>query len=41
MSATYKNNHLFRGLLQSEDGVISKIVDADDQCITFQTSLRT
>jgi predicted Rossmann-fold nucleotide-binding protein len=38
MSGTYKNNHLFRGLLQSEDGVISRILDTNDQSITFQTS---
>jgi len=38
MARTYKNNHLFRGLLQSEDGVISRILDVDNRSITFQTT---
>ena len=38
MARTYKNNHLFRGLLQSEDGVISRILDVNNRSITFQTT---
>jgi predicted Rossmann-fold nucleotide-binding protein len=38
MARTYKNNHLFRGLLQSEDGIISRILDVNDRSITFQTT---
>ena len=38
MARTYKNNHLFRGLLQSEDGVISKILDVNNRTIAFQTT---
>ena len=38
MARTSKNNHLFRGLLQSEDGVISKILDISDRSIQFQTT---
>jgi predicted Rossmann-fold nucleotide-binding protein len=37
MASTHKNNHLFRGLLQSEDGVISRILDVNTQSITFET----
>ena len=38
MARTYKNNLLFRGLLQSEDGVISRILDVNKRSITFQTT---
>ncbi len=38
MARTYKNNHLFRGLLQSEDGIISSILDVNHRSITFQTT---
>ena len=38
MARIYKNNHLFRGLLQSEDGIISRIMDVNDRSITFQTT---
>ena len=38
MARTHKNNHLFRGLLQSEDGVISRILDMNNRSITFQTT---
>jgi predicted Rossmann-fold nucleotide-binding protein len=38
MARTYKNNHPFRGLLQSEDGVISRILDVNHRSITFQTT---
>ncbi|MGD8445053.1 MAG: LOG family protein [Desulfobacterales bacterium] len=37
MARSCKNNHLFRGLLQSEDGVISKIIDMNQGSIRFQT----
>jgi predicted Rossmann-fold nucleotide-binding protein len=40
MATTHKNNHLFRGLLQSEDGVISRILDVNNQSILFQTTFR-
>ncbi len=36
MARKHTTNHLFRGLLQSEDGLISKVVDADHQSITFE-----
>jgi len=38
MARTYTNNHLFRGLLQSEDGVISRVIDVNTQSMTFQTT---
>ncbi len=40
MARTYKNHHLFRGLLQSEDGVISRILEVSSRSITFQTTFR-
>jgi len=38
MTRKSTNNHLFRGLLQSEDGLITKIIDANDQSITFEAA---
>ena len=38
MAKTARNNHLFRGLLQSEDGAISKILDVNNRTIVFQTT---
>ena len=38
MAITHKNNHLFRGLLQSEDGVISRVLDVNSQSMTFETT---
>jgi len=38
MAGTDTNNHLFRGLLQSEDGVISKVLEVNNRAITFQTT---
>ena len=38
MARIDKNNYLFRGLLQSEDGVISRILDVNNRSITFQTT---
>ena len=38
MARTHKNNHLFRGLLQSEDGVISRVLDVNSQSMTFETT---
>jgi hypothetical protein len=38
MARTHRDNHLFRGLLQSEDGVISRILDMNNRTITFQTT---
>jgi predicted Rossmann-fold nucleotide-binding protein len=38
MNKTHNNNHLFRGLLQSEDGVISRILDINERSITFRTT---
>jgi predicted Rossmann-fold nucleotide-binding protein len=38
MARTHRNNHLFRGLLQSEDGVISRILDVNNRTIRFQTT---
>jgi predicted Rossmann-fold nucleotide-binding protein len=38
MARTPKNNHIFRGLLQSEDGVISRVIAANSQSITFETT---
>ena len=38
MSRKHTNNHLFRGLLQSEDGRITKIIDANDKSITFEAA---
>ena len=36
MAGKHTNNHLFRGLLQSEDGLITKVIDANHQTITFE-----
>ena len=33
-----RNNHIFRGLLQSNDGIISKVIDADTETIRFETT---
>ncbi|MBT8372130.1 MAG: hypothetical protein KJO34_14285, partial [Deltaproteobacteria bacterium] len=38
MAESYKNHHLFRGLLQSEDGVISRVIDVNDDSLTFQST---
>jgi len=38
MARTHRDNYLFRGLLQSEDGVISRILDVNNRSITFQTT---
>lgn len=40
MSRALKNHHLFRGLLQSEDGAISRILDVNNRSMTFQTTFR-
>jgi predicted Rossmann-fold nucleotide-binding protein len=33
-----RNNLIYRGLLQSDDGIISKVVKANSRAITFQTT---
>jgi len=38
MARTHRDNYLFRGLLQSQDGVISRILDVNNRSITFQTT---
>ncbi len=38
MTSTHTNNHLFRGLLQSEDGLISRVHDVNKQSITFEAA---
>jgi len=38
MARIHKNNHMFRGLLQSEDGVISRVLDVNSQSMTFETT---
>jgi predicted Rossmann-fold nucleotide-binding protein len=38
MARKDRDNHLFRGLLQSDDGAITKILDANKKSITFQTT---
>jgi predicted Rossmann-fold nucleotide-binding protein len=38
MARIQKNNHMFRGLLQSEDGVISRVLDVNSQSMTFETT---
>ncbi|MBW2429610.1 MAG: LOG family protein [Deltaproteobacteria bacterium] len=38
MGQIYTNNHLFRGLLQSEDGVITKVYDANARSIAFEAT---
>jgi hypothetical protein len=38
MAGKNTNNHLFRGLLQSEDGVITKVNDVNDVSITFEAA---
>jgi predicted Rossmann-fold nucleotide-binding protein len=38
MTRNHTNNHLFRGLLQSEDGVISRVTEMNARSITFQTT---
>lgn len=38
MARIDNNDHMFRGLLQSEDGVISRILDMNSQSMTFETT---
>jgi hypothetical protein len=38
MARVPKENHVFRGLLQSEDGLISRITAADHRSIAFETT---
>jgi predicted Rossmann-fold nucleotide-binding protein len=38
MPRTHTNHHLFRGLLQSEDGLISRVLDVNKQSITFEAT---
>ena len=38
MTRIRTNNHLFRGLLQSEDGLISRVLDVNKQSITFEAT---
>jgi predicted Rossmann-fold nucleotide-binding protein len=38
MARITKKNHVFRGLLQSEDGVISRILAVNDKSVTFDTT---
>ena len=38
MARTRTNNHLFRGLLQSEDGLISRVLEVNSQSITFEAT---
>jgi len=38
MARTHKNNHMFRGLLQSEDGIISRVLDVNSRSMTFETT---
>ena len=33
-----RNNHIFRGLLQSNDGIISKVIDPGNDTMTFETT---
>jgi predicted Rossmann-fold nucleotide-binding protein len=32
------DNHIFRGLLQSDDGIITRVTDSDGETITFETT---
>ncbi|UCD80124.1 MAG: LOG family protein [Desulfobacterales bacterium] len=38
MPRTSTNNHIFRGLLQSQDGLISKVLDVNKQSISFEAT---
>ena len=38
MALTHTNNHIFRGLLQSEDGLISRVLDVNKKSITFEAT---
>jgi len=38
MTRIRTSNHLFRGLLQSEDGLISRVLDVNKQSITFEAT---
>jgi len=38
MARTRINNHLFRGLLQSEDGLISRVLEVNNKSITFEAT---
>jgi len=38
MAGIDTNNHFFRGLLQSEDGIISRILDVNTQSLTFEAT---
>jgi hypothetical protein len=33
-----RNNHIFRGLLQSNDGIISKVIEPGTEIMTFETT---
>jgi hypothetical protein len=33
-----RDNHIFRGLLQSNDGIISKVIDSGSETMTFETT---
>ncbi|MGD8763617.1 MAG: hypothetical protein PVG87_15005, partial [Desulfobacteraceae bacterium] len=32
------DNHIFRGLLQSNDGIITRVIDSDGETMTFETT---
>ncbi|MDH3885744.1 MAG: hypothetical protein OET63_16090, partial [Desulfobacterales bacterium] len=38
MAKDERDNLVYRGLLQSDDGIISKVVEANSRVITFQTT---
>ncbi|MGD1969529.1 MAG: hypothetical protein PVI32_11215, partial [Desulfobacterales bacterium] len=38
MANAERENLIYRGLLQSDDGIITKIVDSNTKAITFQTT---
>jgi predicted Rossmann-fold nucleotide-binding protein len=38
MAKTERENLIYRGLIQSDDGVISKIINSNSRAITFQTT---
>jgi hypothetical protein len=38
MAKDERDNLIYRGLLQSDDGIIAKVVEANSRVITFQTT---
>ena len=38
MASERRENRIYRGLLQSDDGIITKVLNANSRVMTFQTT---